>query len=68
MIRHWSAIYDVILSGLNVVVVIIVGYTFLSARLNVVTKLLAEGALLTVVQKVGVIAVGSAISHFVHRF
>ena len=53
-IGHLSAVNDVIQDGLNSVLEIIEGFTLLGTRLNVVTKLLAEGALSTVVQEVGI--------------
>ena len=52
-IGHSSAVRDIFQAGLNAVVEIIEGFTLLGATMNVVTKLLAEGTLVTVVWEVG---------------
>ena len=53
-IRHSSAVTDVIQAGFNLVVEIIESFALRGASLNVVTKLLAEGALSMVLWEVGV--------------
>ena len=53
-IGHSSTVNDVIQGGFNWVVEIIEAFILLGACLNVVTKLLAEGVLSTVVWEVGV--------------
>ena len=53
-VGYLSTIKNVIRAGWNVIIVIIAGFALLVACLNVVIKLLAEGALSTVVWWVGV--------------
>ena len=53
-IGHLSAINNVIQARLNLVVEIIEGFALLDAGLDIVSKLLAEGALSTVAWEVGV--------------
>ena len=53
-IRHLFAINDVVQAMLNLFVEIIEGFILLGAGLNIMTKLLTEGALATVVWEVGV--------------
>ena len=53
-IGHSSTVNDVIQAGWNSVVEIIGSFVLLGASLNVMTKLLAEGALATIVWEIGV--------------
>ena len=53
-IGHPSAVNNVIQAGLNSIIEIIEDFALLGASLNIVIRLLPEGALLTVVWEVGI--------------
>ena len=53
-IGHWSAVNKVVQAWLNLDIELVEGFALLNTCLNVVTKLLAAGALSTVVWEIGV--------------